>query len=208
MANTVRGNAATRKVAILAADGVDGASVTAMKEALQFAGALPQVIGSRLGSLTAENGDALWIDHSLLTAHSVLFDAVYVPGGAASVAMLQGDRDAVEFVLEAFRHCKPIAASSEGVELLRACPGVVEERRPARGRRGNGNENGDGAFVGEGVLVAEGPATADFAQTFLAAVGEHRFWNRARKNRLDERAGGDETRGVAPLSPSMTGARP
>jgi catalase len=65
--------------------------------------------------------EALLIDFSLLTASSVLFDAVYVPGGAQSVAALVGDRDAVEFVLEAYRHCKPIAATGDGAELLRAC---------------------------------------------------------------------------------------
>ena len=34
MANTVKDSAATRKVAILAADGVDGEAVAAMKQAL------------------------------------------------------------------------------------------------------------------------------------------------------------------------------
>ena len=38
------------------------------------------------GYLKAADGGEFLIDFSLLTASSVLFDAVYVPGGARSVA--------------------------------------------------------------------------------------------------------------------------
>ena len=76
-------------------------------------------------TLKGADGDELPIDFSLLTASSVLFDAVYVPGGAESVAALSAERDAVEFVTEAYRHCKPIAATGEGVDLLRAA-GIAE----------------------------------------------------------------------------------
>jgi catalase len=200
MANTVKGVAATRRVAILAADGVDGASLTQVREALVAAGAYAQVVGPRLGTLETEDGDAVWIDHSLLTASSVLFDAVYVPGGARSVAALVGDRDAVDFINEAYRHCKPIAASSDGVRLLRACPGILPADSDSD-RGGNGD--GDGAdLLAEGLVVAEDPAATSFIRDFLGAIGEHRFWSRARKNRFGTESGGDETRGRSPGPPS------
>jgi catalase len=164
MLNTVRDTIATRKIAILAADGVDMASLREMKDALELAGAAAKIVAPHLGVLTGADGDELMIDFSLLTASSVLFDAVYLPGGPA----LLDERDAIEFVTEAFRHCKAIAASGDGVELLRACPGVE----------------------GEGVL------TSGSIAEFTNAIAGHRFWERAKKHRLG-RTPKDDTRGRA-----------
>jgi len=186
MANTVKGTVATRQIAILAADGFDTASLQRVKDALEQAGASGRIVAPRLGVLRGQDGAELPIDFSLLTTSSVLFDALYVPGGSQSVAALVNERDAVEFVIEAYRHCKPIAATSDGVELLRACPGVLGA---PSGTDGNGSA--------DGVLVSEAPASAALVQGFLDAVAQHRFWNRARKNRLG--GADDETRGRAPL---------
>ena len=205
MANTVKGIVATRRVAILASDGVDGESLTRMREALMAAGAVPQVVAPRLGSLETDAGESVWIDHSLLTTSSVLFDAVYVPGGAESLAALSQERDAVDFVAEAYRHCKPIAASSEGAGLLQIAPGILVPSPGGRRRKGNGN--GD-TLAAEGVVVSEGAADASFTREFLAALGEHRFWHRARKNRLGPEAGADETRGRAPIPPPAAPGEP
>ena len=54
------------------------------------------------------------------TTASVLFDAVYVPGGAQSVKALARLGDARTFVDDAYKHAKPIAAVAEGVEVLTA----------------------------------------------------------------------------------------
>jgi catalase len=193
MANTVKGVVTTRRVAILAADGVDGESLGRIQDALLAAGARGFVVAPRLGTLETDDGDAVWIDHSLLTTASVLFDAVYVPGGADSVSALMTDRDALDFVAEAYRHCKPIAASSEGARLLEASPGVLPDSA------GNGNGNG-GDAAAEGVLVTSDAADAEFAWAFIAALGRHRFWDRSRRNRFGGAlAGADETRGRGPL---------
>jgi catalase len=199
MANTVKDTVATRKVAILAADGVDTASLRQVKEALERGGASGKIVAPHLGVLHGEDGDELPIDFSLLTGSSVLFDAVYVPGGAGSIATLSQDRDAVEFVTEAYRHCKAIAATSEGVDLLRACPLVL---RPESG--GNGDGDGDDASA-QGVIVSSTPASPTLIQMFLEGIAAHRFWNRPRKNRV----GGlldDETRGRGPVPPDRRAA--
>jgi catalase len=144
---------ATRKIAILAADGVDGAAVTSMKAALTRAGAVVHVLGPHLGSLKATGG-TVTVDHTLVTMPSVVYDAVFVPGGKASVAVLQADGDAVHFVSEAFKHAKAIAASGEGAALLRA------------------------AGISEGAAgVATGTGTA-LARNFIAAIAQHRTWDR------------------------------
>jgi Catalase len=57
-------------------------------------------------------------DPALRTPVFVRFSTV------AGSRALAPERDAVEFGTEAFRHCKTIGATAEGVELLRACPGI------------------------------------------------------------------------------------
>ena len=77
----VKDTAKTRKVAILAADGVDTAAIEAMKKALTEAGAVAKVVAPRGGTLQRNGGIKVPVDFSLLTVGSVLFDAVFVPGG-------------------------------------------------------------------------------------------------------------------------------
>jgi catalase len=189
MANTVKDTVVTRRVAILASDGVDTESLKAVRDALTEAGAAGKIVAPRLGVLTGTDGDDLPIDFSLLTASSVLFDAVYVPGGTESVAALAAERDANEFLTEAYRHCKAIAAAGEGVDLVRAIPGIAIEERPSRK---GGNGNGSDA---RGIVIAD-EATPDLVRRFLEAIAQHRFWARSGKNRLGP-AAADETRGRA-----------
>jgi catalase len=146
---------ATRKIAILAGDGVDGAAISAMKAALMKAGAVPHVLGPHLGSLAGVNGDVA-VDHALVTMPSVVYDAVFVPGGKASVQSLLADGGAVHFVSEAFKHAKAIAASGEGKSLLRAA-GVAD--------------GASGVVVGD--TVSETLVTG-----FIAAIAQHRAWDR------------------------------
>ncbi|HEX6726996.1 MAG TPA: catalase [Nitrospira sp.] len=115
MANTVKKGIATRKVAILAADGVDDTAIIGMKKALTAAGAQAKVVAPRLGSVNGIKGGQVAIDFSFLTAGSVLFDALYLPGGEQNVEILKGDAKALLFIKEAYLHCKPIAATDEGI---------------------------------------------------------------------------------------------
>jgi catalase len=185
MADTVKDTVRSRRVSILVAEGVDSESLRSVREALLAEGALPVLVAPRLGPLADSRGREHWVEQSLLTGSSVLFDAVYVPGGSG-VAALAEERDALDWVCEAYRHCKPIAASGEGVELLHRCPGVLEG---ALHRDGDG---GGPAF--DGVLATEGAAGEEFAAAFVAEIALHRCWERSGKNRLGM-AGDRETRG-------------
>ncbi|HEV7745189.1 MAG TPA: hypothetical protein VGO56_09360 [Pyrinomonadaceae bacterium] len=70
-------------------------------------------VAPRLGTLTGANGELVKADLSFLTGSSVMFDAVFVPGGEASVAALQNENEPSNFLNEAYRHCKTIAAALE-----------------------------------------------------------------------------------------------
>ena len=159
MANTVKDTIATRQIAFLVADGFDADDVKTMKNALEKQGAKAKIIGLKSKSVKDSGGNEMKVDHALRTVASVLFDAVYVPGGDASAATLSGEADAVEFVNEAFRHCKAIAASGAGVNFL-------QEETYVRKAKDD-----------KAVILGESGAK-DTAQNFIDAIAAHRNWDR------------------------------
>jgi catalase len=196
MDGTVKNTVESRKVSILVADGVDAESLRNVREALLVGGALPVLVAPRLGPVADSNGREHWVEQSLLTGSSVLFDAVYVPGGAGA-ASLAWERDAIDWVCEAWRHCKPIAASGSGLELLARCPGILDTvYESAR------SSDGDIEF-GDGLVVSNDAATQPFAANFVAAIAQHRFWERGGRNRLEAEGVDRETRGAG--SPQRRG---
>jgi len=108
----------TRKIAVLAADGIDGGPLETVLEALRSEGASCEVLAPHEGTL--EGG--LGIDRGLLTMASVLYDAVLVAGGRAGVDALRSNGAAIRYVAEAYKHGKAVGAIGEGVDLLREAP--------------------------------------------------------------------------------------
>ena len=159
----------TRKIAVLLANGFDDAAVQEMNKALLTAGALPKTVAPHLGVVTGANGEQLKVDFSFLTASSVLFDAVYVPGTADSVNAISQVPDAVEFVGEAFKHCKAVAASGQGVGFVAKSLGE---------KFGETDTTGELVAVDAGVVTSRGPVTANFTDAFIKAIAEHRHWER------------------------------
>ena len=163
-------SAKTRQVAILAADGVNSSQVMEMKEILKQAGVLPQVVSEFGGTIKGADGQEIEVNQTFLTAASVMFDAVYVPGGK-SVEMLVNKDDAIEFVHEAFKHCKPIAAVGEGVELLKGAnlKGVNFDQAGSNGK----------SATEQGIVISQDKTDMhSFGQKFIEAIAKGRFWSR------------------------------
>jgi len=170
MANTIKDTVKTRKIAILAANGVDADQLTAMKTALTGAGAVPELV-SPLPIVKAGDGSEHRADKTLLTTGSVIYDAVYVPGGKASASSLAGDGDAVHFVNEAFKHCKAIAATGDGVDLL-----LASSIGPASS---NWTSPEQALQKLNGIVAERQPKDlAGVAKQFIQAVAQHRAWDR------------------------------
>jgi catalase len=150
----------TRKIAILLADGFDDEAVSETSKALLTAGAGPKLIAPRLGVVTGAKGTQLKVDFSFLTAASVLFDAVYIPGGEASVSALTGEQDALEFVQEAFKHCKTIAASGVGTDFLNAALSDKVQSDDA------------------GLIADPDQAINKTSDKFIKAIAKHKHWQR------------------------------
>ncbi|GAA4238039.1 catalase [Actinomadura meridiana] len=157
-----------RKVAILAADGVDSAAVAAVGDALKDAGAICEVLAAKDGFVQAANGGRVEVTRAMSTVASVLYDAVLVPGGERSVETLAEDGDALHFVAEAFVHCKPIGALDAGIDLL--------------GRAGiTGVSSAEGTVSEGGVVTGTGPG-GDFSAALIDAMKAHRHWRRQKSH--------------------------
>jgi catalase len=166
MANTVKDNIRTRVVAVLVADGVTVDSLMTVRDALINAGAAVELIAPRQGYVTGADDTQIAVDKSFLTTSSVLYDAVYVPGGTNSVATLEAHPDAVHFLNEAFRHCKAIAADTQALQVLDAT--YFRKKLPA--------DFSDESVLMEGVVVSNDPAK--LSKQFINAIAQHRFWER------------------------------
>jgi catalase len=108
------GGIETRRIALLVADGVDAGSLNELHASLTDAGAVPRFIGPKLGNI-----GGIDIEMTLETAPAVLFDAMVIPDGDAA-AVLAEIGQALEFVKDQYRHCKPILVLGAGVQLLEA----------------------------------------------------------------------------------------
>lgn len=108
----------TRRVAILVAPGVDGAMAKAIYTSLVDAGAVPRFVSNNLGEIAVAKGAALHAEISIEAGPSVLYDAVVVPDGVDSVAALLKNGQAIEFLKEQYRHCKPILVMGAAASLL------------------------------------------------------------------------------------------
>lgn len=111
---TIRG----RRVAILMADGVNGDSVQTLYSGLLGQGAVPRLVGSQLGAVKSESGESIPIDATLETTPAVLYDALIVPDGEAAAVMLGTLGQALEFIRDQYRHCKPILALGAGTDVV------------------------------------------------------------------------------------------
>jgi catalase len=159
------GNIATRKIAILVADGVNAEPITDLIEALNGAGAVTRLLASRLGSVRSEAGEPLEIDATLENSPAVLFDALVLPGGSEAVEALCLDGHTLEFVKDQYRHCKTILALGDSSKIL-AMAGI-----PLMLPSGDADP---------GLLIEGQEGNEANSQSFIAAIGLHRHVERDR----------------------------
>jgi len=148
-------SAATRKVAVVAADGFDGASLKEVLQQLVVAGAAPVYV-SCTGAARIVSADAdieAKAPLPLSSTPSVFFDAVLVAGGVEKVPSAAAEVAA--FVHQAFRHYKPIGVEAAAVAKL--LPGWAQGQ--------------------PGVVVMDGGKRT--ASAFVEAVAAVRHWARS-----------------------------
>lgn len=147
---------AGRNVAILVTDGFSNKDVSDMQNALTAAGAKGELVATRIGAHTSDDGDVVNVKKTLKTTASVLHDAVYIPGGIQSVQDLSMEADVIHFINEAFKHHKTIGFSKEAEDVMQMTSIGILEKDP-------------------GVLMNDGK---NFTAGFLKALEAHRHWDR------------------------------
>lgn len=135
----------TRRIALLVADGVNSATLRSIYQQLLSEGAVPRIVGGRLGTVTADSGETIHVEITIETAPSPLWDAVVLPEGEEATAKLASMGQAVEFVRDQYRHCKPMFVFESNEALLTKCgippalpdgsedPGIVQGSASSKG---------------------------------------------------------------------------
>ena len=117
MANPGDGGIRTRKIALLIAQGADANAIDAVQKALLDAGAVPMLVGPRLGTYPCDGG-TLEASATMENSPAVLFDALVLPDGDAAIASLMKVGNTMEFVKDQYRHGKTILALGASSALL------------------------------------------------------------------------------------------
>ena len=164
LANAGDGRLATRHIAILLADGMEGDGLEKLSEGLAQLGAVVRHVGTHLGSITTSEEESIEVDATLESTPSVLYDAVVVPGGQQAADSLSGLGQAVEFIKDQYRHCKPLLILGEGSGLLESA------------RIPTALPNGD---PDPGLLLYPHGLEKDTVDSFAAAIAKHRHFERA-----------------------------
>jgi protease I len=128
MANELQG----RRIAILAADGVEQSELDQPREAVEQAGAQTELLSIDSGEIQAVEGDLnptekIAVDREVSGASADDYDGLILPGGALNPDKLRMDQDAVAFVQEIFKAGKPVGVICHG-------PWTLIEADVVRGR--------------------------------------------------------------------------
>src|SRR5690606_5114115 len=93
----------TRQIAVLVANGFSMKNLKRMKDAFEKEGAMLKLIAPHGGKVICDEQMEHEVDASIVTTESVLFDAIYIPGGKKSIEKLQDEAKFIKFINEAFK---------------------------------------------------------------------------------------------------------
>ena len=122
-----------KKIAFLAADGVEQAELTEPWKAVEQEGGTPELISLEDGEIQGveheiEKRDTFKVDRVVADVEASDYDGLVLPGGVMNPDKLRADDDAVGFVRSFMEAGKPVAAICHGPWTLVEA-GVVDGRR-------------------------------------------------------------------------------
>ena len=168
-----------KRVAFLAADGVEQVEFTEPWEAVEGEGGKPELISLEAGEVQAfehlDKADTFDVDRSVADADASDYDGLVLPGGVANPDFLRTDSDTVSFVRAFFEQHKPVGVICHG-------PWTLVEADVVRGRTltswpsiRTDLENAGATWVDEEVHVDEGLTSSrkpDDLPAFCAKIVE------------------------------------
>ena len=179
---------ASRRIAILIADGFDHAAFSAMKEALQKQKAFVFPIGTHRQPVTAETGEKVTPAHHLPGMRSTLFDATFIPGGK-HIESLSKNGIAKYWITESFAHLKTVGGVNEAVDFINRQIGLDEIKVASKG--GSKVQDSYGVVTAHGSpdelmkVQNSGETAKGFAERFVYRVSQHRCWERELEGLID-----------------------
>ncbi|CAM1505032.1 Fc.00g106690.m01.CDS01 [Cosmosporella sp. VM-42] len=177
---------ASRRVAIIIADGYDPVAFNAVYGALAGLKAVPMILAPRRSPIFSANEDSstgkgIMPHHHLEGQRSTMFDAIFVPGGEKSIQTLSKNGRALHYIREAFGHLKAIGGTGEATLLFEKAfqlPGVMLS-------------SDSQAVESYGVVTLKQPEPESlkevidvarnakgFIEKFVYAISQHRCWAR------------------------------
>jgi protease I len=167
------------KVAVLATDGVEQAELDRPWQALEEAGAEPELVSLDGGTITAydhiDKGDTKKVDAVVSSADPDAYGALVLPGGVINGDFLRADADAVAFVKAFFDAGKPVAAICHASWVLVEADVVKGRRMTSWPSLQTDLRNAGAEWVDEEVVVDGNLITSrnpDDLDAFNAAIVE------------------------------------
>jgi protease I len=153
-----------KKIAILAADGVEQVELVEPRKTLEDAGAQTELVSLDDGEIQGfdhlDHADKIKVDRKVSDARVDDYDGLLIPGGVANGDFLRADEDAVRFTAAFAEAHKPIASICHG-------PWVLVEAGIVKGRTitswpslATDVRNAGGTWVDEEVHVDQGLVTS------------------------------------------------
>jgi len=169
-----------KKIAIIAADGVENVELVTPREAVQNAGATTELISLEAGEIQSMNhdlepADKIAVDKVIADASVDDYDGLILPGGVANPDNLRQNGDVIAFLQAFFKTGKPVGVICHG-------PWTLVEADLVRGRTLTSYpsirtdiRNAGGNVVDEEVVVDQGLVSSrdpDDLPAFCAKIVE------------------------------------
>jgi protease I len=175
MANELQG----KKIAFLAADGVEQIELVEPWRAIEHAGGEPELLSIQPGKIQGfehlDKGEEFSVDKHVSQADPDDYEGLVLPGGVANPDSLRMDEDAVRFVKNFFETGKPVGVICHGPWTLVEA-GVVKGRKMTSWPSLKTDiKNAGGNWVDEEVVVDAGLVSSrkpDDLPAFCAKIVE------------------------------------
>jgi deglycase len=153
-----------KRIAFLAADGVEQVELTEPWKAVEQAGGKPELISLEPGEIQGfehlDHGEKFKVDKAISDANPDDYDNLVLPGGVANPDFLRASDEVVGFIRDFFEKGKPVAAICHGPWTLVEADVVKGMKLTSWPSIKTDIRNAGGEWVDEEVVVDKGLVTS------------------------------------------------
>jgi protease I len=153
-----------KRIAFIAADGVEQIELTEPWKAVEAEGGKPELISLESGEIQGfehlDHGDKFKVDKAISDADPDDYDNLVLPGGVANPDFLRASDEVVAFIRDFFEKGKPVAAICHGPWTLVEADVVRDMKLTSWPSLQTDIRNAGGNWVDEEVVVDKGLVTS------------------------------------------------